>query len=192
MSLSTKDRIIEAVIKLLTSDYNYDKISMSGIADAVGIGKSTIYEYFESRESLLLEATSLLFEDYIERMAVFQYDKMDFHEAFCKLVQELIILNANKDSTIKFFLLSNPHPETVDKEIIKKHLANFNKCLTERITKVFDLGREQGVIKNATNEQTTFILSSLFIGSLCQHLNTRKFSNEEYIELLYQTVLKIV
>lgn len=182
---------MEAVVKHLTNDFNYDKISMSGIAEMVGIGKSTIYEYFDSKESLLLEATGYLFEEYIKKMAAFEYDQMTFHEAFCKLIQELIVLNENKDSTIKFFLLSNPRPEMVDKETIEKHLKNFTKCIEERVKKVFDLGRAQGIINDESNSQATFIISSLFMGSLCHHLKTRQFTDDEYIELLYQTVIKI-
>ena len=48
----TKDRILHAAVRLF-SDRGYDKVSMRGIAAAVGITAPSIYNHFGSKEELL-------------------------------------------------------------------------------------------------------------------------------------------
>jgi len=50
-----KKEIIEATLELF-SEKGYEATSMSQIAELAGIGKGTIYEYFESKEELILNA----------------------------------------------------------------------------------------------------------------------------------------
>ena len=50
-----KKEIIDATLKLF-SQKGYEATSMSQIAELAGIGKGTIYEYFESKEELILNA----------------------------------------------------------------------------------------------------------------------------------------
>ena len=52
-----KKEIIDATLKIF-SEKGYEATSMSQVAKAAEIGKGTIYEYFESKEELILNAVS--------------------------------------------------------------------------------------------------------------------------------------
>lgn len=60
-----REKILEAAYKLF-AEKGYNNTKILEIAKAAGIGKGTVYEYFESKESLLLDVFSLGINDYLE------------------------------------------------------------------------------------------------------------------------------
>ena len=61
---TTKEKIIDTVTQLLSNNVGFDEISMSSLAMEVGIGKSTIYEYFTSKVELFIYTEELLLCEY--------------------------------------------------------------------------------------------------------------------------------
>ncbi|MHC1722993.1 MAG: TetR/AcrR family transcriptional regulator [Aminipila sp.] len=61
-----KQKILEAAY-LLFSENGYKCTKISDIAAKAGIGKGTVYEYFESKESLLLSIVSSGVEAYLDK-----------------------------------------------------------------------------------------------------------------------------
>lgn len=59
-----KEKILEAAY-LLFSENGYKRTKISDIAATAGIGKGTVYEYFDSKESLLLSIVSSGIEAYL-------------------------------------------------------------------------------------------------------------------------------
>ncbi|MCC5912080.1 MAG: TetR/AcrR family transcriptional regulator [Clostridiaceae bacterium] len=56
--------IIEAAVKIFARD-GYHKATVSDIAEEAGIGKGTIYEYFNSKEQLFLEMIKFFIKAYL-------------------------------------------------------------------------------------------------------------------------------
>jgi len=59
MRINRKEEIIKATIKL-SSKYGLSNISMSKIADEVGIKKASLYNHFPSKDSLIIEVYNYL------------------------------------------------------------------------------------------------------------------------------------
>nr|WP_315022776.1 TetR/AcrR family transcriptional regulator [uncultured Aminipila sp.] len=59
-----KQKILEAAY-LLFSENGYKQTKISDIAATAGIGKGTVYEYFDSKESLLIDIFSTGIEEYM-------------------------------------------------------------------------------------------------------------------------------
>jgi AcrR family transcriptional regulator len=57
------DQIIKAAIRVF-SEHGFDRAKMEYIAKEAGIGKGTIYEYFESKESLFSKILELGIEEF--------------------------------------------------------------------------------------------------------------------------------
>src|SRR5690606_25990093 len=60
--MSTKEKIIQVSLELFANQ-GYHKTSINQIARAIGVSKSLIYNYFESKDQLLLH----IIEDFMER-----------------------------------------------------------------------------------------------------------------------------
>ena len=66
IALDCKDLFLQKGIK---------KITVSELANAAGIGKGTIYEYFSNKEDIVFEILNILSEEYYERMLLQMQNK---------------------------------------------------------------------------------------------------------------------
>ena len=53
--MTDKRTLILQTTRGLLNDYDYTQITISQIAKACGIGKGTVYEYFQSKEDLFIQ-----------------------------------------------------------------------------------------------------------------------------------------
>jgi AcrR family transcriptional regulator len=60
-----RQEIMEAAIAIF-SRMGYHRAKIKDIADEAGVGKGTVYEYFETKEDLFLQAGDFLYAQYIE------------------------------------------------------------------------------------------------------------------------------
>ncbi|MCI1208796.1 MAG: TetR/AcrR family transcriptional regulator [Treponema sp.] len=60
-NISTKDLILDTVFSLQSEDF-FSKISLSKIAERVGISKTAIFRHFKNKDELMSEAESRLFD----------------------------------------------------------------------------------------------------------------------------------
>ncbi len=69
-------RIAEAALSLFASQ-GYEVTSISQIAREAGVSKGLIYNYFESKEHILKDIVSKVFESVWERLGLSQIDSLD-------------------------------------------------------------------------------------------------------------------
>ena len=65
MPENTRERIIETVIRLY-SQYSYEEISTTQIAEEVGISKGTLYWHFAKKETMFEEAYGFCYKKMVE------------------------------------------------------------------------------------------------------------------------------
>lgn len=82
---SKKERIIEAAIEVFCAS-GYEAASMADVAVKAGVGKGTLYLYFDSKQSLFEEAYRLCYE---ERVIACQANTDEVDGALDKLCQRL-------------------------------------------------------------------------------------------------------
>ena len=56
----TRYYIVQALFKLMAS-YEYEKISVTDIAEKAGVGRATFYRYFKRKEDIILYSVSFRF-----------------------------------------------------------------------------------------------------------------------------------
>lgn len=66
-SRANVDAMIEATAQLL-AERGYTGLTTNHIADRAGVGIGTVYDFFYSKDGLVAEAASLLFDDVLTRM----------------------------------------------------------------------------------------------------------------------------
>ena len=60
-----KEAVYEAVINLVRTGKSYHNMKVADIAVEAGIGKGTIYEYFDSRDTLIAETVMYFLDRYL-------------------------------------------------------------------------------------------------------------------------------
>jgi AcrR family transcriptional regulator len=103
----TKDKILNVVIQYIKENENIENITISKLAKRAGIGKSTIYEHFESKEDIITQTYNHLLNKY-KNILSSEIQGTDFKSAFIEQVSK--IHTVMKDaSTIMDALMKREH-----------------------------------------------------------------------------------
>lgn len=188
---STRDKIIEAVAETLNENFNYDELSMSAIAEKVGIGKSTIYEYFESKSDLLIETVKGIVDLYIKQILIHDLINLNFHDAFTAQILDMINCGFNKRVIVKIFTQLDVVIKVKEQEIKEKIEEGKNQLLA-RFALIFNKGLKEKVINYTNDERVETLVTGIISAMICQQMNKPMGTNEELAEYLYEVMVKVL
>lgn len=91
MSLGTRASFrrvaLEAAAELFASR---DDVSMSQLAEAIGVGRATLYRHYDSREALLRDLAAFAFDDARRALDEAHLDEVDVAEGFERAFRALV------------------------------------------------------------------------------------------------------
>ncbi len=191
--ISTKDKILSAVISHIKDGDNLEQITISKIAAEAEIGKSTVYEHFSSKEDMVSETYIYLLKHY-ENILMSDIKNMDFKTAFIEQLEKILFVMKDAkiimDAIMNFdqgsFIHQGKQLEVCASEIRDK--------MKERFTSIFKLGIIEGVFEpRIPKPYTTQVIQALITGLLFQYVNgVIDIEVNELYELIYAQVLEIV
>ena len=82
-----KETVYEAVINLVRTGKSYHNMKVSDIAVEAGIGKGTIYEYFDSRDTLIAETVMYFLDRYLKQAVDLINSEKSFEKRMCALFE---------------------------------------------------------------------------------------------------------
>ena len=188
---TTKEKIIEAVALTLNENFNYDELSMSAIAEKVGIGKSTIYEYFESKSDLLVETIKGIVDLYIKQILEHDLTNLNFHDAFTTQILDMINCGFNKRVTLKIFTQLDFVLKVKEQEI-KEKIEEGKKEILARFSEIFNKGLAEKVINYTYDVRVETLVGGIISAMICQQMNEPVGTNEELAEYLYGVLVKVL
>lgn len=182
---SKKEQMVfEAVLRLIEQGVDFHMVKVQDIATAAGIGKGTLYEYFSSKEEIILQTLSYLFLQEIEFFESVLREQTHFDD-----VIELILDRSEQISvpTVPAFhsIFSNPATKkSAAHELIELYLPRFIKAADALIA----LGRQDGVIADTcTDEYCMFVIRAasfnLMSQQLCRHPHSQ--THAHFIKLFH-------
>ncbi|MCD4827551.1 MAG: TetR/AcrR family transcriptional regulator [Acholeplasmataceae bacterium] len=191
--MQTKDKIIEVIIDYIKQDIDVSQISLSEIAKKADIGKSTVYEYFENKESLICDTYMFLF-DYYEQEILKPLNETTFKKAFIEQVRR--ILNAMKDAKhlVETMMKQQSNETHFKNELIDKKINDVSIHMEERFIEIMRLGLAEGLISGAIKETKTrgYVIRALISGLSFQYINMQTdLSEEGILSLIYDEVLRV-
>ena len=196
--MSRKNEILDAVIDILSTKGITGDFTMSELAGKVDIGKSTIYEYFSTKEQIVSEALLRIFEKSIEQMAMRKVDPTQSFEYNLKEELRFLFTMARGSRFLVEFL----RPDNRDAYIgaIQGDFAERMKETAEQHEQMFiqiaELGFQEGVLSRDNLPMTGLLFGSLVAGSVTRMANVHKddlssVDMEEYIHQFYLATIKI-
>lgn len=189
--MATKEKIVENVIELLRQNVKYEDISMTMLADKVGIGKSTIYDYFKTK-SELLQVSVYQYMNLISN-ELFNFDLKDynFHDALIKQLENFLNNNIAPDFALAF-ITDNKTLFTEDFNKVEEYLMNLQNMIIGRFEQIFQKGIEEKIIY-INNTNLVFVINSIIIGSIAVQCRMNQINKDIYIfEDIYQAIVKIL
>ena len=191
--MSTKDKILSAVISHIKEGDNLEQITISKIAAEAEIGKSTVYEHFSSKEDLVSETYLYLLNHY-ETILLSDIENMDFKRAFIEQIEKILFVM--KDAKIIMNAIMNIDQASMihQGKQMEAHAAVIRDKMKERFTSIFKLGIIEGIIEPKIPKPfTAHVVQALISGLLFQYINEAIDIREtELFELIYEQSLEIV
>lgn len=187
---STKEIIVDCVVNEIKKE-GIANISMNKIAGLANIGKSTIYEYFKSKDDLIFHTMSKMIKDYVETILGQDLD-MPFKECLyshletileisdeCYFFERIVTQNAN----LKF--------EVYD---IGEVIVRAINLIMDRLIAIINKGIDEKILKPILDYEIIILPTmGLIQGMVMQYTAKQvKFSKTEVIDLMYDNILKIV
>ena len=137
--LSKKDLILSSAIQIFC-DNGFDRTTINEVAKKAGIGKSTVYEYFKSKDELFIECIRAMIKHYNNGFNDILDKDISFKEKLYAILEhtENLFLQAAIGLSM---LHKNPPKEIFDmQDIINSERTYINSCLQKSILKAMENG----------------------------------------------------
>lgn len=142
-----KDQDILAAAAAIFGSKGFHHASIGDIADAAGIGKGTVYEYFPSKDALLKEVVHSSCTRYLGRLR----EKMALNDIFIDRLNGFIdyhneVVHDNIKLVEMMLQYNGPGLKAEMKTVIKSIIQQMRTEVTNVLREIFVLGQQEGRI----------------------------------------------
>ena len=165
--MGRKDEILEILIQKFQEEGFSMDLTMSQIAEKVDIGKSTIYEYFKSKDDIYKEAILKLIQGHIDETLEMGSLEGTFEERFKFLLKRLLIVAKQSRMMMEVFTRNfiDKLPEGLRIDM-KEKMETTRDLVQDKFTTIFMKGIEEGVLVPQENPIKQELVSSLVVGAI--------------------------
>ena len=184
----TKNKILDCTIEMLKCG-DMDTLSMSKIATKAEIGKSTIYEYFPSKEELVKSALKREIDISLEDFLSVKMGKTLYESYYAHMKKGLEIA---QDAIQLVGFPSTNNISFMNKEEIDEMVSGALLPVFERLTEIYFQGVNEGTITPKRDfSDKLYVLAAFFKGMLLEKYK-HNIPDEEFLSDLYENVLLLV
>lgn len=198
ISLSRKEDILDALGDIIQAKGINANFTISELAHKVDIGKSTIYEYFKTKDELLSEAMIRVFKNAMEQIEERRLDpSKSFEESLKDELSFAFDLATGSSYIFKF--LTPDFRDTIPSNM-KGQFAEYMRKTTKQYEELFRnlvaKGIEEGVLKPGNLSVQAALFASIVSGSIqyvarAENEQAIPVDHEELIHGVYDTILHI-
>ncbi|MCB4806870.1 TetR/AcrR family transcriptional regulator [Tamlana sp. 62-3] len=151
-----KEKILHTACDLFLN-YGFKSVTMDEIANAQGISKKTIYQYFKNKTVLVEESVLLLFQKISAGINnVCQLEKNPIDEIY--EVKQVLMHNLKDEKSSPQYQLEKYYPE-IYHNIKQKQMCVMDNCVQENITR----GQNLGLFRPELNSE---FISKIYFNSI--------------------------
>ena len=175
--------------KEILLEYGIKNLTISQIAKTAGVGKGTVYEYFENKEDIVFEIITSFIAD---------------HET--KLHEIISLDMSTKDKIFHFFYLLYEHEDSnkqlnIYREFLAismtngtKEMIDFNRVCREKFTSILNQIIKDGIEKNELRAEAQGLISALvtFELGLVVETHTVSLDAKDEITLFLDALFKLI
>jgi AcrR family transcriptional regulator len=192
--LSRKDEILAAVISKFEEEGFSTDLTISEIAKKVDIGKSTIYEYFKTKDDVFKEALLKISNESIDKIIdIENIENMDFEEAFKIQFSKILEVSLKSRMIYQIFSKDFIHrmPETIREEL-KQKMEDTRGIIEKRFILIFIKGVGENLLNIDPNPTSNLVYSSLIVGAIFRYSNSEfDIPVADFVNEIYKTILKL-
>ncbi|MCT4596569.1 MAG: TetR/AcrR family transcriptional regulator [Vallitalea sp.] len=196
--------IFEAATKIMTIE-GVNGITISKVANEAGIGKSTVYEYFTSKNELIYKTISFAGENYLEEIKQRLLSSNRGFEETLKMLIRIAIETMRKGNSNIVFIMGDcdktfKSKDDVHKQI-KEVMLNLRMKTFHILEEIIELGVKEGKIKNPKDKVEIIIWQNLLmmlsyefsgLDEFIERHNVDISNDNKNIDIIYEYLLKIL
>lgn len=145
--MSKRNEILNAVIQKSNCCISPNELTISSVAKAAGVGKSTVYEYFSSKDEMLAEALVYFIDESISSIAGISGD-YDFYSGFCAVARKMHATFQNNHSFFQLVFISGmteQRTQALSGQLTEKCEELTGRMLT-LLRQLIALGKAEGIV----------------------------------------------
>lgn len=190
---TTKEKIIEATVDFFKEQAHYEQITLTKVAKRAMIGKSTVYEHFESKEALIEETCSYMLESYARTL----FEPLvieSFSSAFREQIERILTVMKDAQAVVDV-LFSHKQGLMIplDSKTLEARARALKERMNERFEMIFSQGRAEGRFSLMKDSNVRFVISAIISGLLYQYVNDEMdLSKEQLLDLIEQECVRVL
>lgn len=174
-----KPELMKVTEKLLL-EQGYGGFNFSTVASLLNIGRTTLYEYYASKDELIVDYMNELMEDYTGELSVI----VSLPNAKTQLIQlvELMVKYAHIHNVLKVIPLLQNDSEVVTN--MKKNFLTDHVDIINDIQSIIDNGKQKNVVRK---EIPTDVLVNLLFNTINKPTSL-KMDNKEWSKWIWEII----
>jgi AcrR family transcriptional regulator len=198
MSQNKKILIYQAALSLVDENLDLSRIKVADIAQRANIGKSTVYEYFQSKEHVIGEALLYMFKQGIGACQAVIHQNKGFKEAYTLLLKNLSQVMGRNRNCFDLMTMEKGNWEfrtTIAKIMFQEH-QETQRTFFQLLEELVDMSVTEGLIKQKPSRyewQAAVFCSMTYI--FVQKKMQQDFidiPDDEVLEKAYQAYVKLL
>lgn len=192
--MSRKDEILEIIIKKFQDEGFSMDITMSKLAEQVNIGKSTIYEYFKTKDDIFKEAIFKMIDNHVDAtMNIGDIESMSFEEAFLVQCRSLLFMARQSRMVMEVFTKNFVHrmPDTMA-QAMKEKMENIRELISRRFEAIFEKGVAEGVVQETQDPVQIEMAAGILVGCIVRYSDpSTSIDLDRYTQAIYESIIKL-
>ncbi len=174
---ANKRELILTAAREIFGEKGYHSATSEEIAKRAGVGKGTIYQYFESKQDIFLQMHILYLQQYSENVTALIHEDSTFEENLRRLIR-FHLDNLHDLSQFGTQFISKVDPATISSEEGCAIMKNFKEKLGIEQYKLITVAQQRGEIKEVDAELVISCMMGMFIG-LAHSIGRRQLTDAE-------------
>ena len=186
---ANKRELILAAAREIFGEKGYHSTTSEEIAKKAGVGKGTIYQYFESKQDIFLQMHMQYLKQYSENVVALIQENSTFEENLRRIIRYHL---DNLQDLIQFGVQFMSRMQTDETKCTENHavMEEVKKQLSVEQYKLFDVAKERGEIIDVDPQLLITCFSGMFVG-IAHMVGMRELSVEEK-QQMEESLIQIV
>ncbi|MBQ2034462.1 MAG: TetR/AcrR family transcriptional regulator [Peptococcaceae bacterium] len=186
---ANKRELILAAAREIFGEKGYHSTTSEEIAKKAGVGKGTIYQYFESKQDIFLQMHMQYLKQYSENVVALIQENSTFEENLRRIIRYHL---DNLQDLIQFGVQFMSRMQTDETKCTENHavMEEVKKQLGVEQYKLFDVAKERGEIIDVNPQLLITCFSGMCVG-IAHMVGMRELSAEEK-QQMEESLIRIV
>jgi len=193
--MGRKEEILAWIVEDIKMNGLRPNVTISSIAKELDMGKSTLYEYFPSKDQMFIDAGCLIIQSlFTELIGEQDLSSLSFEEAFKDFIGKFVALAKQGRNIHKLF--ANDLMVDLSENIkinLKDKVETFKKQVEQRFTKIFEKGIAENLFTSNFTALKEMTVYGFIMGVIIRY-TTGEYEVDEksFLDSIYNNTILLI